>query len=228
MLAGVFQDNPPGGPFDDDSQLRGASRYGVNFNLVTGALFIGEIQYALNQPSVGQMSYGDHAAGLPGTYKLGFWYDTGAFPEQGFDVTGLKNGNFSFYGLVDQVVWRPDPQAPKFLGVFLRVMGAPSDRNLIAFSANGGVEMKAPLPTRDNDTAGIGFGVAKVSSDVFPPRGIETFIEATYQYQVAPWWQVQPDAQYIFNPGGGIPDPSQPGKRIGNALVLAIRTIVTF
>ena len=50
-LAGVFQDNPPGGPFDDDGQLRGSTRWGGNFNLRTGALFVAEIQYALNQPS---------------------------------------------------------------------------------------------------------------------------------------------------------------------------------
>src|SRR5579871_2590666 len=47
-LLGVFDDNPPGGPFDNDSQLRGSTRWGGNFNLRTGALVIGEIQYALN------------------------------------------------------------------------------------------------------------------------------------------------------------------------------------
>ena len=51
LLGGVFQDNPPGGPFDNDSQLRGTTLWGGNFNLRTGALFIAEVQYALNQPS---------------------------------------------------------------------------------------------------------------------------------------------------------------------------------
>ena len=39
FLAGVFNDNPPGGPFYEDSQVRGAERSGTRFNLNTGALF---------------------------------------------------------------------------------------------------------------------------------------------------------------------------------------------
>lgn len=46
LLGGVFDDNPPGGPFDDDSQLRDNEASGTRFNMTTGALFIGEIQYA--------------------------------------------------------------------------------------------------------------------------------------------------------------------------------------
>ena len=255
LLAGVFQDNPPGGPFDADGQLLGSTRWGGNFNLRTGALFIAEVQYALNQPSPGQMDDGKHPAGLPGTYKLGFWYDTGAFPSPQFDTTGtslaspFSNGmprmvpdNFSVYAVADQVIWQPDPKGPQALGVFARVMGAPNDRNEISFSVNSGVTLKAPLPGRDNDTLGLGFGVAKVSTAVqgfdsatgfftgtaYPVRTSETFIELTYQIQVAPWWQLQPDFQYVFNPGGGLLNPNQPGKRIGNEAVLGLRSTVLF
>jgi porin len=51
VLAGVFDDNPPGGPFNDDSQVLGREAAGVRFNLATGALFLTEVQYAINQPS---------------------------------------------------------------------------------------------------------------------------------------------------------------------------------
>jgi porin len=160
VLAGVFQDNPPGGPFDDDSQLRGTTRYGANFNLKTGALFIAEVQYALNQPAPGDMDDGSKPAGLPGTYKLGAWFDTAGFPDQRTDTLGLSladpnsNGvprlrstNYSLYAVADQMLWRPDPQSPRAVGVFARVMGAPGDRNLIDFSLNAGVTLKAPLLT---------------------------------------------------------------------------------
>ena len=255
MLAGVYDDNPPGGPFNNDSQVRGGEQSGTAFNLNTGALFIAEVQYALNQPSVGQMAGAGQNTGLPGTYKLGAWYDTGDFPDQQFDTTGVSlaspasngiprqhHGNYSVYGLIDQMVWRPDPQGPESLGVFVRVMGAPDDRNLINFSADAGLTLKAPLPTRDNDTVGIGYGLANVSPSAsaldsetasvtgtaYPVRSSESFIELTYQYQIAPWWQVQPDLQYVFMPGGGIPNPLVPGQRIGNELVLGLRTQVTF
>jgi porin len=254
-LGGVFQDNPPGGPFDADSQLLGSTRWGGNFNLRTGALFIAELQYALNQPSTGQMEYGHPASGLPGTYKLGFWIDTAPFPSQQFDNTGLSladpasNGtplmqrnNYSIYGVVDQMVWRPSEDSPRSVGVFARLMGGPGDRNLINFSVNAGVVLKAPLPGRDDDSVGVGFGVAKVSNGAaaldrataffsgspFPVRGSETFLEVTYQYQATGWWQLQPDFQYVFNPGGGIQNPNNPPQQVGNEAIFGLRSIITF
>ncbi len=193
--------------------------------------------------------------GLPGLYKLGMWFDTASFPDQQFDTNGVSladpasNGipgmirhNYSFYGVADQVIWRPDPQGPRALSVFVRAMGAPGDRNLIDFSVNAGVNLKAPLPGRDNDTFGIGFGVATVSPSVAAldratmpvpgnihlVRSTETFLEVTYQAQVTPWLQVQPDFQFIHNPGAGIPDPNNPTQKVGDAFVLGGRTIVTF
>ena len=39
---------------------------------------------------------------------------------------------------------------------------------------------------------------------------------------------VQPDLQVVVNPGGGVADPKRPGKRIGDAAVLGVRSVVTF
>ncbi|MBV8455334.1 MAG: carbohydrate porin [Acetobacteraceae bacterium] len=252
LLGGVFDDNPPGGPFNDDSQVKGASAWGGNFSLRTGALLIAEIQYALNPPPSGGS---DAPSGLPGTYKLGFWYDSGPFPspvkgQGGLSLANpLSNGiplllwnNFSIYGVADQTIWQPNPKEARALGVFARVMGAPSDRNLISWSMNGGFTLKAPIRGRDNDTLGIGFGLAHVSSSAaaldkdeafftgqpVPVRGTESFIEVTYQAQLTPWWQVQPDLQYIINPGGGLLNPTDPTKQIGNELVLGLSTMITF
>ena len=36
-----------------------------------------------------------------------------------------------------------------------------------------------------------------------PSQGSETVLEATYQAQVTGWLQVQPDFQYVINPGAG-------------------------
>ncbi len=254
VLAGVFDDNPPGGPFADDSQLRGVEASGARFNLNTGALIIGEIQYGVNQPAVGDMAREGQSEGLPGTYKFGFWYDTADFSDQRFDSTGaslavsatgipaMHQGNYSLYGVADQTVWHPDPQDPQSLALFARVMGAPPDRNLIVFSANAGVNLKAPLPGRDNDTFGVGYGLAVVSASASaldrdtvlatgtptPIRSSEQFIEITYQAQLAPWWQVQPDFQYVFNPGAGISDPSDSARRVGDEVVIGVRTNIAF
>ena len=254
VLAGAFQDNPPGGPFAADGQLRGASRWGGNFNLRTGALFLLEAQYAVNQPTDAAAEAPRTPHGLPATYKLGMWFDSARYPDARYDSAGLSlanplssgrprsdAGNFSLYAVADQTLWQA-PDGPMALAAFLRPMLAPSDRNQIDFSVNGGLTLKAPLPGRDDDTLGLGFGVARVSGSVLglaqdtagfggdyvPRRGAETFAELTYQMQVAAWWQVQPDIQYRWLPGGGAANPAQPGKRICNELILGVRTNITF
>ncbi|MGI4977944.1 MAG: carbohydrate porin [Janthinobacterium lividum] len=254
VLAGVFDDNPAGGSFYDDFQVRGAAQSGTEFSTGTGAFVIGEVQYAINQPAVGDMDRGGGGGGLPGTYKLGFWYDTATFPDQrtGTDGLSLANrasngvalghrGNYSVYGVVDQMVWRPDPASPRSAGVFARIMGAPGDRNVANFSLAAGVTLKAPLPGRDNDTVGLGYGLARISASAsgydadnaalngaVPVRSSESFLELTYQYQAAPWLLLQPDLQYVYTPGGGIANPLAPGRRVGNEAVFGIRTNITF
>ncbi len=259
-LIGVYDDNPSGGPFDDDDQLRGAERTGTAFNLNTGALVIGELQWAVNQPSTGQnVSPNAKPAGLPGTYRIGAWYDSGNFPDQRFDANGvsladpsstgdpkLLRHDYAAYLSADQMVWEDKAQV-RSVGVFLRMEGAPPDRNLISFGLNTGISLKAPFLSRPTDTVGIGYGLARVSGDAseldqdtasfdgdaaYPIRSSESFLEVTYQAQIAPWWQVQPDAQYVFNPGGGIPNPENAGgastPRVSNEAILGVRTNITF
>ncbi len=250
VLAGVFNGDPTGGRDDGDAD-------GTMFNLHSGVMAIGEVQYALNQPAQGDMVSPDQQpSGLPGTYRIGLWYDSEKVPDQRYDDTGLSladpnssgnpalhRGDFSLYAVADQMIWRPDPQSTQSVNAFLRVMTAlPDSRNLITFSANGGLTLKKPFEGREDDTAGIGFGYVKVSSRAAgldrdtasfsggfgPIRSSETFLELTYQYQVAPWWQVQPDFQYIFNTGGGILNPISPGKRVGDAAVFGLRYTITF
>jgi porin len=133
------------------------------------------------------------------------------------------------------MVWRPDPGSARSIGVFARLMGAPGDRNLVSLGANLGVVMKAPFKGRDNDSVGLGLAYVKVGSHArgFDAdsgniiRGSETAVEATYQYQVTPWWVVQGDAQYTFNAGAG-QNPNEPTQTLRNTFVVGVRTTVTF
>jgi porin len=249
VLGGVFDGNPAPG-VGDAQKLNGS---GTRLNVHNGALFIGEVQYAIGQaPAAGAPQ---PSSALPGTYKLGFWYNSARFADQreGTDARSLadpasngqarmRHGNFSVYAVADQMVWRPSADSARSVGVFARVMGAPGDRNVVDFSANAGIVLKAPFAGRDNDSAGLALGYADVGShasafdrDVganttpgYPVRTAETVIEATYQYQVAPWWLVQADFQYFFRPGGGVPNPNAGGARIGNEAVAGVRTVLTF
>lgn len=240
VLGGVFDGNPA--PGEGDPQKLNAS--GTNFNLGNGVLVIGEIQYAINQPPVS--SSDARSNGMPGTYKLGFWYNSNRFSDPATGVSGVGGpggyrGNYSIYAVADQMVWRPGDDSPQSVGVFARVMGAPGDRNLVDLGVNAGVTLKAPFKGRDNDVAGLAVGYAHIGSHAqdyasaqavstpgYPSRSAETVLEATYQYQVAPWWQLQADFQYFFRPAGGVPDPQNPSRRIGDEAVLGLRTTVVF
>jgi porin len=44
----------------------------------------------------------------------------------------------------------------------------------------------------------------------------------------APWWQLRPDIQYVFNPTGVIANPNVPTQRVRNELDLDLRTNILF
>ncbi|WP_419760727.1 carbohydrate porin [Acidisoma sp.] len=53
-------------------------------------------------------------------------------------------------------------------------------------------------------------------------------MELTYQGQLTPWLQLQPDAQFVFDPGGGILDPNNSIHVLRDEIVAGVRTNVTF
>jgi porin len=157
-------------------------------------------------------------------------------------------GNFSLYAVADQMLWCNQSDPNNTLNAFARIMGTPqNDRNLIRDSANLGLVYHEPFKYRPDDTVGIGMGYVHVTSgqqgldrdtayyaqqsdpnSFYPIQTSETYVEATYQYQVRPWWQLQPDLQYVFNPGAGVVNPNDPTHRIRNELVLGLRTNILF
>jgi porin len=250
IMAGVFNGSPipPNSPNTPLSNPNG-----VSFPLNTGVFAIAELQYTFPAATPS-----DKPADSPlrGTYKIGAWYDSEDFDDQQTDNMGVplaspesngvpakKQGNYSIYAVADQTIWRSS-DATRTISAFVRPMFTTlQDRNLISFSINGGLTLHDPLPRRDNDVFGLGFGVARVSNGaanddrqlqvykpaVFTPvRTTETFLEATYQIQVLPSWQIQPDVQYIINPGGGLANPDEPTQKIKNEFVVGLRTNITF
>jgi porin len=104
------------------------------------------------------------------------------------------------------------------------------------------VTWKGAIPGRKDDTVGIGLTYAKIApraqeldrdtafftGTAYPIRTAETVLEVTYQAPVTPWLTLQPDFQYIFSPAGGVPNPNNPAKRLGDAAVLGLRGVVVF
>jgi porin len=203
---------------------------------------------------ISEMAYGMTMFRLPGTMKLGGWIHTGSFSDQRHDgshvsladpaSSGLARahrGDTGGYFILDQLLWRRDGTSDSGLGAFFRVGGNPSDRNLIELHMDGGLTLAAPFG-RDNDTIGIGLSYEQVSAtqrdltDDFrfftglpaPTPDLESALEISYQAQVASWWIVQPDVQWIIHPGGRVLDQGHPLARADDALVMGLRTAVSF
>lgn len=246
-IAAAAFNGDPADPGPGNPQLRDAS--GTDFRVNGDRFVIGEIAYGtIPDPDSG---------GLPGTVKLGSWYHSGRFADQHFDTTGLSlanplstgvpashRGDYGAYFIADQMLWRAAGTSEQGLATFFRIAGNPADRNLIEFHADTGLSYKGLLPGRDDDTFGIGGSYARISTaeraaarDLQgftqvqrPIPDFEAALEATYQVQIAPWWLVQPDAQFIFHPGARTSDLSGTPQItiLRDALVIGLRTAIIF
>jgi porin len=163
-------------------------------------------------------------------------------------VPAVHHGDYSLYAVADQILWVQGNDPARSLSAFGRVLWTPqADRNMIDFSLNAGLVYHDPFPNRPDDVLGFGMGYAHVSSSVSGldadtiffnqqagtpvnqmVRRSETYLELTYLAQVRPWWQLQFDLQYVFNPGGGIVNPNNPTQAVGDELVFGMRTNVLF
>jgi porin len=244
MAAGLY-DGDPSGMAAGDPQRRDAA--GTAFRLDDSAFLIAEASYAVNQEP--------DATGPAASYKLGAWFHSARFADQRFDSTGrsladpagtgiaaIHEGDAGAYLAIDQALVHPaDPDG---LGVaaFLRLAGVPDDRNLVSFYADAGLNLTGILPGRPADVLGLALAVAKIGGGAqhldedlrrfsgldTPIRDAETTLELTYRWQVAPWWTLQPDLQYIHHPGGNVPPPGEPVRAVANATVIGMRSAILF
>jgi porin len=209
VMAGVFG-------MDLNSEPNTTNQNGTRFALdgSSGTLIMSEAGYLLNQSP--------NDRGLQGTYRVGSFVHTADYTT--FD--GNSGGtNYGVYGVMDQQIYTHDDSA---ISLFVRSGGAPSNIDFVDYYVEGGFNFSGFVPGRTSDVAGIAVARSHVSSEFSDaqvaagglPSTAETVIEATYKWQAAPWWSIQPDVQYIVTPSG-----VQGSK---NATVLGLRTTLAF
>jgi porin len=242
-LIGAVYNGDPAPAGTGDPQIR--DRNGTAFRLNDHAVGFGEIWYSPDPKA---------PEALPTTYKLGAWYASNDFADQRIDSAGglLANpagtgqarqhtGDWTIYGVVDQMVWRRDGTKDQGVGLFFHVMIGPSDRNLTDLFIEGGMNWRAPFAERSEDVFGIGFtylGISpaarRFSRDLVAfgaassaYAAAETVFEATYTAPITSYLTLQPDLQLILNPGAGIPGPF--GRRaLADAVVIGTRATIKF
>jgi porin len=241
-LVGAIYNGDPAPPGSGDPQIRG--RNGTAFRVNGAALGFAELRYAPDPAAPDTLST---------VYKFGAWYHSGRFDDRRFDAAGgmladpsgsgtarVHRGDFAVYGIVDQVVWRQSDAGAAGIGLFLRVQGAPGDRNLANLSVEAGATWNGPFRDRPDDAAGLSFAYLGISPAArrfgrdlvafgraaAPFADNETIIEATYRAQITGWLSLQPDAQLVLNPNGRMPGPFGV-KPLANSLTIGLRATVS-
>ncbi|CAN5404591.1 carbohydrate porin [soil metagenome] len=219
------------------------------------------ILFRVNDPPwiIGQLKYGFELgeAKLPGTLTGGAWKHLGDFSDMRYaaggslltDPTGSgeplkRRGNQGIFGVYEQMLSRATPGSDKGVGFFVRTSVSPSDRNLISFYIDGGLQVTGFSEARPNDKFGIALTYARISDaarladrDVqaftgtpFPVRDYEAVLEMTYQAEMRTGWIVQPIFQYVIHPGGGAVNPNDPSQtsRIRDAAVFGLRSTFNY
>jgi porin len=172
-------------------------------------------------------------ASLPNTVRLGGAYHSARFDDfeslaAGRDDATVR-GLYSFY-VVHDITLASRAEDKPLLGAFWRAGVSPqSDRAVVSTYADAGLNWFGPIPGRDDDIAGLAvacthFGreFRRASGDE-APAGTETALELTYRAQLTPWWALQADAQWLFEPARD----ADSGRR-ETATVVGLRTEFAF
>lgn len=226
VATGVYQVNPNEGDPDKGFDLSFQS---------TGAFVPVELGWLPGQ-----------AAGkLPGTYKIGGYFNSSETPDVLKDINGSlagltgepflqHNGRWGGYIVADQMVFREQSSSNRGLTLGAMVaVGDPDTAKYSYFWVAGG-HYQGTFRARDNDVVSFMLAYARTNSrltqyqqdlNTLEPGSVgiqthESIAEIDYGLQLAPWLKIRPNLQYVINPGGT-------GK-IPNAFVIGLYTQVTF
>jgi porin len=183
--------------FDGEPGDEKTNKYGAKWMIGKheGADVLAELHYNLKK--------GENKIG---TYKVGYWYHSGNFADVN-DTNKIYKGNYGVYLLADQLLLAEPDNDEQGLGAFITMGLASKYKNFISYGIGGGLCYTGLFNNRNEDVVGIAFTNATINND-FAKRNLisksENTIELTYSLKVNNFVSLQPDFQYIINPGGAM------------------------
>ena len=220
--AGIYQINPRN--LEDGTTL--------SFSGGIGAMIPVELDWS---PRFG-------SAQLPGTYRIGAWYDTSSQPDVFLAVNGeplvlnpgvpalMHDGESGVYLNAQQQLTGASANS-RGLSVFFNWVEADHTTATITELLSLGMFYAGPFGARRQDTLGLAVGRTRVNPRVaegqrlqnstgasapVPVQSAEYPVELFYNIQFTPWLSVSPLVQYVIHPGGtsGYPDVVVVGANI--------------
>ncbi len=209
LLRAAVLDGVPGDP-------ERPRRTAVKLSSDEGALLVAEINYLDERTKVaaGSWRYTARFENLLATARAGEPIE--------------RRGNGGVYMLAERKLVREKSDDAQGLSGWVRFGFADERFNAIGRYAGGGLVYTGAFAGRNEDQLGLAFSRIRFGSRYRLAAALtgetvsegETNIELTYRTAVAPWLTVQPDLQYVIDPGG------VRGRR--DALVAGIRTEIGF
>jgi porin len=174
--------------------------------------------------SRGRRALNGDGSGLPGVYKLGAYVSNQ--PEVSYSE-GWGGSPFGFYTIGQQTLWEQNPGQPNtpqfsvFGGV---VWSPPTGVTEMPIDGFAGTVWRGPWEKRPSDHLYTSWQIGSFSEPYAQSRGqsaegaFESVLNAGYVIQITKEFSVQPDIQYIIQPGGF--------GQYGNALVLGLQVTI--
>ena len=128
-----------------------------------------------------------------------------------------RDGNAGWYGFAEGFVYN-DATLGRTASAFVRYGAANGTLNPFDRYIGAGTVLSGFVPRRPDDQIGISVAIARCSVDYRAAAGAEsheTVFELSYRAQIRDLIQIQPDIQYIINPGVD--------RTLENALVIGVR-----
>lgn len=180
-----------------------------------GALIVGELEYSDDRTKV----------------AAGGWRYTAKFEDiLATQVAGsrvARGGNDGIYIFAERKLTGRSRDASGLSG-WVRLGFADAKLNPIESYVGGGLVYTGLVPGRDEDQLGVAVGRVAFASRFRRAAELagepldegETNIELTYRLPIAPWLTLQPDFQYVIEPGGV--------RARRDAVVIGVRTEIGF
>ena len=194
---------------------------------VPSATSDGKSVAAADRKSVIPTTDAEIAHGLPGHYWMGGYYSTWTYPQ--FGSTQGQTGAYGLYWHFDQMLYRMSPFSDTGLTAWSAFILCPQQNTAkVPFQYNGGLVYTGMIPCRPRDITLFGVAYGNFSSNYAQANQVslggyatyELVYELGYRINMTKFAYIQPDAQWVINPGGT--------GTIPNALVLGAQIGVTF
>jgi porin len=183
---------------------------------------------------------------LEGSYKFGAWYSSGQQPDTIYDInnnviafTGLpaatRTGMYGAYVAFQQQIIRTSDKDPNrgvrlfFNAAFADTVTATTDRQIAA-----GFWYTGPFESRPNDAIAFAVGTTHQNQRItqvamlqnalglgpVPVKDSEYVFELDYTFVPVPGFQIRPNLQYIYSPGGSVINK--------DVWVVGLKTVISF